>query len=135
MTIRELITTIQTEVRDTDLTPNRAAELLTQLSALLGNVNDYVLETELAYNQVLLDLLDSEEKANRAKIKAQVSPEYKAHIQAKNAHELVLELMRALKYFLRGAESELREAKYQMIPGWWPYQPKTEPARENFNIF
>ena len=43
MTVREMVKQIQREVRDAaDLQPDRAADLLTKLTALLGNISDEI---------------------------------------------------------------------------------------------
>jgi len=106
MTIRSLIQEYQKEIRDTDLTPQRAAEIISKLSALLGNVNDEIKNTQIEYNQVLLKYLDSEEKASRAKIRAEVSPEYQSYLESKNIRELVIEMIRGLKYLVRSYMEE-----------------------------
>ena len=108
MTVRDMIHDMQREVRDTDLQPDRASELLTRLSALLGNVNDEIREADMEYSCRLLMFLDSEEKANRAKIRAETTPEYSRKREARDVKELTLEMIRSLKYYLRAKEEELR---------------------------
>jgi len=113
MTVRDHIESIRREVRDTDLLPDRAAELLNQLSALLGNVLDEIRDADMDYAVVLLKHLDSEEAANRAKIRAQTTPEYLRSREARDTKEIVVELARSLKYYLRAKEDEYRLAGYQ----------------------
>ena len=108
MTVRELVRTYQREIASTDLQPDRAAELLTKLTALIGNVNDEIREADAIYAQHLLRCLDSEEKANRAKIKAETSPEFTRRQEARNAKELVKEMIGSLKYFCRAKSDEMR---------------------------
>ena len=85
--IRDQIKKIQNEVKDAqDLFPARASELLMTLSALLGNINDEIRDSEMKY----------------------ISPEYKRKIEARNTKELAIELMRSLKYFLRAREDEFK---------------------------
>ena len=109
MTVRELVKAHQREIRDAaDLQPDRAAELLMTLSAIVGNVNDEIREADAAYAGVLLGYLDAEAKANRAKIRAETSPEYQRKREARDTKELVQELVRSLKYFLRSKEEEMR---------------------------
>ena len=113
MTIRELILQKQTEINNTkDLLPGRAAELLCELSALIGNISNEILKYDLAYNKILLQYLESEEKANRAKIRAEISPEYQTKQEARNLKELTNDLIRSLKYFLREKEIEFKEGKF-----------------------
>lgn len=112
MNIRQLIQDIQNELSKGNLMPERAAELLTQLAALLGNVNDRILECDLAYNKVLLFWLENEAKANRAKVHAECTPEYRARIEARNTKELTIEMIRSLKYLLKALEDERRNSNF-----------------------
>ena len=99
---------MQVEIRDTDLQPDRAADLLTKLTALLGNCNDEIREADAEYASVLLKHLELEDKANRAKIRAEISPEFQRKREARDAKELTVELIRSLKYYLRSKEEEMR---------------------------
>jgi len=113
VTVRDLIHQMQREIRDTDLQPDRAAELLTKLTALLGNVSDEIREADMDYAKVLLLHLESEEAANRAKIRAQTTAEYSRSREARDLKELVVELARSLKYFLKVKEEEMRLSRFQ----------------------
>jgi hypothetical protein len=108
MTIRSLIRELQAEVRDTDLQPDRASDILAKLSALYGNVLDEVRIADMAYSEVLLEALNGDEAANRAKIRAQVTPQYARFREAKDTEKLTLELIRSLKHFLRSKAEEMR---------------------------
>lgn len=108
MSVRELIRDMQREIRDSDLQPDRAAELLTKLAALFGNVNDEIREADLDYARVLLQHLESEAVANRAKIRAETTPAYLRKREARDARELLLELIRSLKYFLKAKADEMQ---------------------------
>ncbi len=107
-TVRDLVKAMQVEIRETDLQPSRAAELLAKLTALLGNCNDEIRVSDQAYALCLLGHLQQEEKANRARIQAEISPEYARKREARDTKELVVELVRSLKYLLRSAEEEMR---------------------------
>lgn len=89
-----------------NLSPVQVAELLVQLSAIKGNVNDELTRREMAYNRKLLYFLETEEKANRAKIKANTSEEYEQLREAKNCLESVDSMEGTLKYLQRAKESE-----------------------------
>ena len=109
MTVRGFVREIQVEVRETvDLLPDRAAELLNRLSALYGNISDEIRAADAAYAVVLLQHLETSEKANRAKIRAETTPEFARAREARDTRELAIELSRALKYFLRVKSDELR---------------------------
>lgn len=101
-----MIQEIQEEVRDTDLQPIRAAELLTKLSALMGNCNDAIRKADVEYNHILLKWLETEGKANMARIKAECSPEYLVKRETRDTKELCIEIIRSLKYFMRAKQEE-----------------------------
>lgn len=114
MTVRALVRSYQHEILQTpDLLPDRAAELLTKLAALLGNVLDEIREADAQYAAVLLGYLEMETKANRATIRAEISPEYQRKREARDTKELAVELARSLKYFLRAKADELQLARHQ----------------------
>lgn len=110
-TVRDLVRAMQTEIRDRDLSPERSCALLAKLTALLGNCSEEIREAEYAYAVVLLKHLESEEAANRAKIRAETTPEYARKREARDTKELVTELIRSLKYILRATEEEMRLAR------------------------
>lgn len=112
-TIRELVKIRQDECRNVDiLTPQRASEILVELSALLGNCNEEILKRDIEFNKYLMECYQKETKVNRAKIMAEVSPEYEAKQVARNVKELVIELIRSLKYFLKNKAEELEHINY-----------------------
>lgn len=109
MSVRELVKAMQTEIRDTpDLSPSRASELLMKLTALSGNCAAEATAADVAYSMVLLQFLETEEKANRATIKSKGSPEYLRHREAVDTQRLVLELIRTIKVFVRAQSEEMR---------------------------
>ena len=109
--VRDLVHGYQREIRDTDVQPERAAELLMKLTALLGNVLSEIREADYDYSVVLLRELESSEKANRATIRAAISPEYQRRQEARNLHALVVELVRSLKIFIKAQAEEMRLAR------------------------
>jgi hypothetical protein len=114
MTVRELVKAYQREVQQTvDLQPERAATLLMQLSSLMGNCADEIREADSEYAITLLHFLDTEKKANRARIRAEISPEYRRKQEARDTKDLVVELSRSLKYYLRAKTEELQLARHQ----------------------
>ena len=108
-TVRDMIREIQREtLSPADLTPDRAAELLVRLSALFANVTEEIRLADAEYAVTLLHFLDTEKKANRARIRAEISPEFARKQEARNVKECVVELVRSLKFFLRAKEEEMR---------------------------
>lgn len=113
MSVRDLIKAMQIEIRDSDLQPDRAADLLVKLTALIGNCLDEIRVAEAAYRMVLLAHLDQDEAASRSKIRAQASPEYGRFKEARDTKEIAVELSRSLKYFLTAKRDELQLARHQ----------------------
>lgn len=111
MTVRDFIKSYQREIRDTDLQPDRAAELLVKLTALMGNCNDQIREADADYATILLSFLEADEAANRAKIRAETTPAYQRKREARDTKELVVELCRSLKYLLKSNEEAMRLAR------------------------
>lgn len=111
MTVRELVKQIQVEMRDTDIQPTRAAELLVKATALLGSCFEEIRKADHEYAVVLLHHLDTETKANRAKIRAETTPEYHRKREARDTRDLLQEVIGSLKYLLRSAEAEMRLAR------------------------
>jgi hypothetical protein len=109
--VRSIVSGIQVELRDGEVVPSRAREMLMTLTSLLGNCTAELTRAEAAYTQVLAMWLETEQKANRARIRAEMSPEFAAKQDAKNTATLVIELMRSLKVILRSVEEEMRLAK------------------------
>ena len=110
-TVRDLIRAIQVELRDGDIAPSRAREMLIELTALSGNCSAEMREADANYNGVLLKLLDGEEAANRAIIRAKATPEYARAREATDTYKLVLEMIRSLKKVLSSIEQEMRLAQ------------------------
>jgi hypothetical protein len=110
LTVRAMIRAIQREVGDDqiDLTPDRASELQIRLSALLGNVMEEGRKAEMDYKRVLLASLKSSEKANRARIEAETTPEYEHYQECRHAKDLTMELLRSLRQFLRTQSEVMR---------------------------
>ena len=108
MTVRDMIKSAQCEIGQGDLTPGRAAHLLLILTALLGNCAEEIRDADSLYAAVLLACLDSDEAANRAKIRAETTPAYQRRREARDTKELAQEMIRALKYFMRSCEEEMR---------------------------
>jgi hypothetical protein len=111
MSVRGRVKAIQKELRDGALTPDLTRESLVTLTALLGNVNDEQRAADADYKAVLLRCLDGDEAANRARIRAEVSPEYQRAREAKDTRELVVEMIRSCKAYLRSLDEEMRLAR------------------------
>lgn len=108
MTVRELVKDVQREIQRSELQPERAADLLMKLTSLLGNINEEIRVADGEYAATLLYTLETVEKANRAKIIAECTPEYQRKREARDTKEVAQELIRSLKYLLRSQAEEMR---------------------------
>lgn len=106
-----MVRDIQKELRDGALTPDLTRESLVKLTALLGNVTDEQREADHEYKLVLLGCLQGDDAANRARIRAEVTPQYQRAREAKDTRELVVEMVRSCKAYLRSLDEEMRLAR------------------------
>ena len=111
--VTKTIEDIQREIQGGELFPERASEILVTLSALMGNILEEIRQRDMDYNMTLKRCLEEHLKANRAKIEAQVSPEWMAMKKAHDTKDIALEMIRALKYFLKSKSEEYQTTKYQ----------------------
>jgi len=111
MSVRERIAAIQREIIAGSVTPEQARQWLMTLTALLGKVHDEQRIADHEYKLVLLRCLQGDEAANRAKIRAEVSAEYRRSREAKDTADLVVEMIRSCKVFTRSLDEEMRLAK------------------------
>ena len=112
-TIREIIKEKSEALRHPDqLGPHAVADELVELSSLLASLNTYLSDKLYWLNVKKAEAYAREEKAARAKIVAEASPEWKEWHDAEMQKQALLELMRSLKYFLKNAENESRESRF-----------------------
>lgn len=108
MSIRERIKKIQAELRDGALTPDLTRESLVTLTALLGNVADEQRAADHEFKLILMGCMQTEQKANRARIAAEVTPQYQRAREAKDTATLVQEMIRSCRAYLRSLDEEMR---------------------------
>lgn len=106
--LRERISSIQRELSTGALTPDMARENLIQLTALWGNVVDAKRHADHEYKLVLLGCMQGKKAANRARIEAECTPQYQALAELEDLADLVIEMIRSLKEFIRSLNEELR---------------------------
>lgn len=108
VTIRERIAEISRELVGGDVMPSvvRSSELT--LSALLGNVGKERREAEMNYRRTLAEMRRQHEKANRAQIEAEATPEYARLLEAKGVEHEVEQLIITCRGYLRSLDSEMR---------------------------
>jgi len=105
-TVREMISEYRAEVLKQELSPDRAAKIIAELTVLLANVNEQIREAIIIYNQTLAKTLAVEKSAARAKILAEITPEYIDFKTKKDLKEEVVELIRGLKYYVNAKKDE-----------------------------
>lgn len=109
-TIRELISEKSALLRDVDkLGPARASEELVELASLLSSLNAEIAEKHFILNQKKIELLQEAKSVSKAKMMAEATTEWKDFIDRVMQREALEELLRAVKYYLRAAERELKE--------------------------
>jgi len=111
MSVRERIAAIQKDILTGAVLPDQARQWLMTLTALLGKVNDEQRLADHEYKLVLLGCLQGDEAANRAKIRAEVTPQYQRAREAKDTADLVVEMIRSCKVFTRSLDEEMRLAR------------------------
>lgn len=108
--IRSLITEKSLEIREIgQVGPHRAAEILVELSSLLSSLNREIVESNYWYNLKKQELLKELGVVGKAKIHAEATQEWRDWQERKLQKEALEELIRSVKYYLRSAESELKE--------------------------
>jgi hypothetical protein len=92
-----------------DMHGDEASQILVELSALVGNVNEEIVVREMAYHRLLNDILSTPNMTSAAaKIRANASEEYEAWLRAKNSLTTIMEMIRGLKYRLKSLDEERR---------------------------
>lgn len=104
--VREMISEYRAEVLKQDIDGERAAKIISELAVLLANVNEQIRTAMIIYNQILAKTLAVEKSAARARILAEITPEYIDFKTKKDLKEEVVELIRGLKYYVNAKKDE-----------------------------
>ena len=112
-TIRELVEVKLLELRDIDaLGAHKASEVLVELSSLLASIGKECSDRKYWLSLKKVELLKEHGSAAKAVIYAEATQEFKDWQEAEEYRKATIESMRAIKYYLRNQEIELRESKY-----------------------
>lgn len=111
MTTRDRIAAIHRQQLKGATTPIEASQWLATLGALIGNVLVEIREAEADYSVVYVTHLDAEGKANRAKIRAEQTKEYKRVREARDLLKQVEHQIATLKYLVKAHETEVRHTR------------------------
>lgn len=107
--IREIVEEKALLLRDVDgLGPGKASEELVELSSLLASINRECADKRWVLGVKKVQLLGEHKTASKAMIYAEGSEEYKGWLTAEEYRKAVLQMMQAIKYYLRNAESEFK---------------------------
>lgn len=110
--IQKLITE-KTKECETELTAGidatAASQRLVQLSSLLASLNAKITDTHFLLNQKKVELLKESKSVAQMRVFAEASPEWKALVDLMNTKEALMELIRAVKYYLKSAMEEYHE--------------------------
>lgn len=111
--LRELIAEKSLLLRDVDsLGPAGAAKELVELSSILSSLNAEIADKHYWYNMKRVELIGEHKTASKARVYAEASQEWKDWQDRLVQRDSVVEMIRALKYYLKGAESEYKESKF-----------------------
>lgn len=102
MTIKERINDYRNQLQDmSEVTNEKANRILVELSALSGNITTELINRQMIYNQKKMECLEEVKSVARAVMMAETSEEYRNYQEVKGYQELVRDLTRSLKYFIR----------------------------------
>ena len=111
--IRDFITEKANKLRDIDaLGLNEAEKELVGLSSILSTLNKEIADAHYWYNMKKVELLNEHETVAKTNLVAQASKEWKDWTNRRVQKEAVVEMIRSLKYFVKGAREEKRESVY-----------------------
>lgn len=111
--IRDIIKKKSEELRYVDqLGAAKASEELVALSSLLASLGSHIVEKNYWYNVKRVELLELHKTAAKANIYAAATNEWKELQEAVVQNSALIELIRAVKYYLKNVEVEMRESKY-----------------------
>lgn len=89
------------------LTPEELSQILCELSALLGNIGNAIIEKEQLFIQKQLKIWEENEmSAKEMEIRSKVLPEYKEFMETKVLEKTTIEVVRSIKVRLRIIQNE-----------------------------
>ncbi len=105
--IREMIRERSEKLRNaSELSPHEIADILLELTSLLSSLSGETVEAEYWYKTKLQLERESAKSAVDAKIKAEISPEWKAWRERDAQLKSLIELIRSCKKFLAVRQDE-----------------------------
>src|SRR5687767_10872193 len=90
VSVREMVKQAHSEMLKGDMLPEKQREWQAKLTALLANVQAEIREADALYARVLLDVMNTEAKANRARIVAETTPAFHRKCEARDTEKFVM---------------------------------------------
>lgn len=91
------------------ISAHEASQKLVNLSSLLASLNTAITNAHFALNVKKRDVLEDAGSVAKARVLAEATEEWRLFIQLLNQKESLLELMRAVKYYLKASVEEYKE--------------------------
>jgi len=112
-TTRDIINKYRNRLADaSSLSPPEASQYIVELASYMGNITELLIEKQMIYNKKKSECLDEVKSVAKADVKAQCSEEYKEWQEVKGYLALIIELIRACKYYVRASEDEQSFSKH-----------------------
>jgi hypothetical protein len=108
----QLIEEYRQEIIDTDIDRHRAAAIRAKLSALYGNVNEWIRETEMVYNKKFAETLALNDSVAKSEVLSKVTTEYTNFKTARDTEKVLLEMIRSLKHIIDVKDNEWFEGTH-----------------------
>jgi uncharacterized protein (DUF1501 family) len=108
MSVRQMVKQAQADMLKAAMLPEQQREWHSKLTALLGNVQAEIREADALYAAVLLDIMNTEQKANRARIVAETTPAFHRKREAHDTEKFLMEMLRTLRQNMRSLSDEMR---------------------------
>jgi|SRR3990167_2336867 len=108
-TIRELIAQESAAIREVEkIGPHGMAEKLVALSSLLSSLGAEIALKRAKYHETRLNALNASKSAIEAKIRSEATPEFNEWQEREEQRKALLEVIRAIKYYLRISQDEMK---------------------------
>ena len=112
-TLRDLITEKAKRLRDVDALGLVGAEKeLVELSSILSSLNKEIGDCHYALNIKKVELLKENVTVAKTNLVSQATQEWKDFMDRMLQREAVVEMIKAIKYYIKGGREELKNQNY-----------------------
>jgi hypothetical protein len=113
MNLREKLQAYQSRlINASTLQPDEAGRIIVELTSYMSNLNAKLLETQLAYNQKHLEIMEEVRSVAKSSLVAQTTQEWRDYQEVKGWIDVVREMIRGLKFYIRSNEDEYSLSKH-----------------------